>query len=674
MREVTARDRAKSKSRSRSVSMECVEMPMTRRDLLSLGAAGALGLTGARSVHAAAPAAALAPPDPPPGAVASAAPPAATGPWVHAWAPFNEPKYAKGFGHFDFADPMAVKGGTLYLSNPDRRTSFDKFNPYTIKGQSPGGLVIYMFETLTVPSGDEPSTVYGLLAEEMSVAPDRSSVSFRLHPKARFWNGDPVLASDVKHSFEMLTSKYAYPSYRTAFAVADRAVVVDERTVRFDLNNRTIDAVGAIASQLPVFSAKWGVGADGKRKNFDEIISEHPITSGPYTIAATDSGRRIEFKLRPDYWARDLGVRRGFFNFERVVYRYYKDRAVSMEAFKAGEFDLNLEYSARRWDRQHAGAKWDDGRIKKENFPSGMGAGMQAYLFNLRRPIFQDRRLREAMDWAFDFEWINRLRQYQRTYSLFSNSEFAAQGLPSAGELRLLEPFRAQLPAEVFGLPYVPPRTDTSATASRDNLRHARDLLNQAGWKLGADGLLHDAQGRVLEFEYLTSEDGAERTVAVWQSNLLKLGVRMKTRRVDFALYRKRLEVFDYDLVAIRMPDFTLPSALDYVDTFGSKAADEEGSNNFRGTKSPAADAIVAAMGRAQTFDEVRDACRALDRVVMFERWQVPELYGANFRVSYWDRFERPKTVPRFYTIDSPNESLPQWPIINWWLKPEARR
>jgi peptide/nickel transport system substrate-binding protein/microcin C transport system substrate-binding protein len=507
----------------------------------------------------------------------------------------------------------------------------------------------------------------------MLVAPDRSSVTFRLNPKASFWNGDPVLAEDVKHSFEMLTGRFAAPAYRSALAVVDKVTVLDARTIRMDLRERTIDAVGTVAT-LPVFSRKWGLGKDGRAKNFDEIVTEYPITSGPYTIALTDSGRRIEFQRRADYWARDLGVRRGQFNFDRVVYRYYKDRAVSMEAFKAGEFDLTLEYSARRWDRQHAGPKWADGRIRKETFANGMGAGMQAYLFNLRRPIFQDRRTREAMDWAFDFEWVNRLRQYQRTTSMFSNSRFAAQGLPSPGELALLEPFRKELPPAVFGPPYVAPRTDTGPMAPRENLRRARDLLAQAGWKLGPDGVLHDAQGRALEFDYLTSEDGAERTVAVWQSNLRKLGVRMRVRRVDFALYRTRLERFDFDMVAIRMPDFTLPSAQDYVDTLGSKAADEPASGNYRGVKSAAVDALLAALARAATMQELQDACRALDRVVMHEHWQVPELYAPNFRVSYWDRFERPKTLPKYYTIDSPNDALPQWPLIAWWLKPAARR
>ena len=594
-------------------------------------------------------------------------------PWVHAFSVYSQPKYPAGFSHFDYADPKAVKGGTLYLSNPDRRTSFDKYNPFTVKGNSPGGLVIFVFETLAIPSGDEPDTVYGLLAESMQIAPDRSAISFRLHPQARFSNGDLVRAEDVKHSFDMLTSKYASPATRIGYSVIERVDVVDPRTARFVLKDRTLDAA-TTAAGMPVFSRKWGLAPDGRPKPFDQVVNDEPIATGPYRIAKAESGRRLELERRSDYWARDLGVRRGFFNFDRIVYRYYQDRAVSMEAFQAGEFDLNLEYSASRWDRVHAGPKWRDGRIKKELFTHTKGAGLQAYLFNLRLPVFADRRVRQAIDLAYDFEWVNRRKQYKRTESMFANSEFAAQGAPSAGELALLEPFRSQLPAEAFGPPYSAPRTDRSPTALRENLRRARDLLAAAGFRLGDDGVLVNDKGLRLEFEYLTPEEGATRTATVWIDNLRKLGVKMNVRRVDFALYRKRLEEFAYDMISIRMPDFTVPSPSDYLSLLSSKTADEKGSNNFRGVKSAAVDAVLDAMNRATTMPQLLDATRALDRIVMHEHWQVPELYAANYRVSFWDRFERPKTMPRFFTIDSPNESLPQWPITTWWLKAGAAR
>ena len=425
-----------------------------------------------------------------------------------------------------------------------------------------------MFETLAVRSGDEPGTIYGLLAEEMLVPPDRSSITFRLNPKARFYNGDPVTAADVKHSYDMLISKGASPAVRAQYDGVKGAVVLDERTIRFDLKDRTHDTIINVGT-LPVFSRKWGMGADGKPKPFDQVIDEYPITSGPYTIASADSGRRIDFALDPNYWARDLNVRRGQFNFERIVYRLFRDRSISMEAFKAGEFEIIQEFTPQQYVRLHDGAKWRDGRIVKKNFEYGMGKGMQAYLLNLRRPIFQDARVREALDYSYDFEKINLYNQRRRSYSLFSNSDFAANGMPGPGELKLLEPFRAQLPPEVFGTSYQPPRTDTGPNALRENLKKARALLEEAGWKVAADGVLRNAKGEPFEFEYLEPESANQFRTVIWQRNLAKLGINLKSRIVDFALYRKRLETFDFDTITIRTPDFALPSALDYQEIAG---------------------------------------------------------------------------------------------------------
>jgi peptide/nickel transport system substrate-binding protein/microcin C transport system substrate-binding protein len=600
--------------------------------------------------------------------VATAKPPASNaGTWSHAFVAYGEPKYPRDFKSFDYVNPNAPKGGTLYLGNPDRRTSFDKYNPFTTKGSEPTGVVILMFETLAVRSGDEPGTIYGLLAEEMLVPPDRSSITFRLNPKARFNNGDPVLAADVKHSFDMMTSKGASPAYRSQYDGVKGAVVLDERTIRFDLTDRTHDTIINVGT-IPVFSRKWGLGADGKPKPFDQVIDEYPITSGPYTIAGTDSGRRIDFALDPNYWARDLNVRRGQFNFDRIVYRLFRDRSISMEAFKAGEFDIIQEFTPQQYVRLHDGPKWRDGRIIKKNFEYGMGKGMQAYLLNLRRPIFQDIRVREALDYSYDFEKINLYNQRRRSYSLFSNSDFAATGLPGPGELKLLEPFRAQVPPEVFGPSYQPPRTDTGPNALRENLKKARALLEEAGWKVAADGVLRNAKGEPFEFEYLEPESSNQFRTVIWQRNLAKLGINLKSRIVDFALYRKRLETFDFDTVTIRTPDFALPSALDYQESLGSKAATEEGSNNFRGLKNPAVDAMVAAMSGAKTYEELRDASRALDRIVTFGHYQVPQLYAPWYSVSYWNKFGIPKTYPKYYTIDESGD-WPVWAVTAWWSK-----
>ena len=445
--------------------------------------------------------------------------------------------------------------------------------------------------------------------------------------------------------------------------------MLDARTVRFELKDRTTDMLFTVGA-LRVFSRKWGLKPDGTTKPFDEIVDERPITSGPYTIDVADSGRRLEFKRNPDYWARDLPLRRGFFNFDRIVYRYYKDEAVATEAFKAGEFDIVKVYGARTWARQHKGPKWDDGRIVKRLFETATGQGLQAFDLNLRRPIFQDIRVREALGLTYDFDTNNRYRLFKRASSLFNNSEFAAEGPPSPGELALLEPYRKELLKAVFGPAFVAPGTGGEPARLRANLLKARGLLEQAGWKLAPDGRLRNARGEPFEFEYMTPNEGAR--MADWQHNLDKLGIVMKVRQVDFALYRRRLEQYDFDMVAIVEGEFTIPSAADYTTLYGSKSADEKGNNNFRGVKSAAVDHVLEAMSKATTLEALRDACRALDRIVMWNHWQVPDLYFAAETASYWNRFGMPATRPLHFTIDSALTEQPPWPLIAWWIKPGA--
>ncbi|HEU5297429.1 MAG TPA: extracellular solute-binding protein, partial [Burkholderiaceae bacterium] len=567
-----------------------------------------------------------------------------TGQWVHAYAAFGRPALGPEFTHFPYVNPDAPKRGTLYLSNPDRRSSFDKFNYFTLKGEAPAGLLHFMHETLAWRGSDERMTMYGLLAQAMLVAPDRSSITFRLHPQARFSNGDPVLAEDVKFSFDMVVGPKADPAWQSVLAVASAAVVLDERTVRFDMKEHSNDALFQIGTLMQVFSRKWAPG-----KAFDEIVSEYPITSGPYSIARAEGSRRLEFQRRPDYWARELPVRRGFFNFDRVVYRYYQDEDVSTEAFKAGEFDILRTYSARVFARQHRGPKWDDGRIVKVTYQTETVEALQSYQLNLRRPVFQDIRVREAIGLAWDFEQSNRYKTFKQADSLFNNSELAADGSPSAGELMLLEPFRSELPKGVFGPPYRAPRS-RDASELRRNLLRARSLLEAAGWTLAGDGRLRNAKGEPLEFEYLGPGESVVREIE-WARNLEKLGIKLNIRKVDYALFSRRLQEYDFDTTTIVEGHYTLPNVSDYVRGYGSKSADEKGNNNYRGVKSRCVDHLLDAMGRAETFAQLRDACRALDRVVMWSHWQVPQLYAAEIPMSYWNKFEMPAKPPRFFTV-----------------------
>jgi len=598
---------------------------------------------------------------PAPGAGAPADGVAYTGRWVHAFASYGAPKYGPDFAHFEYVNPNAPKGGTVRLRFPDRRSSFDKYNPWTTRGNAPAGILIWMVESLCHLAQDEPSTMYGLLAESLNVAPDFGSVTFRLHPKARFSNGDPVLAADVVHSHAMLASKGASAAYQNVVIGIERVLALDERTVRFDFKEKGRDQV-FIAGTMPVFSRKWGAG-----KPFDQVTQELPITSGAYVIDMAEMPRRIEYRLNPDYWARDLPVRRGHFNFERVVYRAYQDHAVAREAFKAGEFDLMKEYGGRSWVRLHAGPKWDDGRIVKRPLETSFGQGLQSYHLNLRRPLLQDIRVREALDWSFDYDTGNKTGVYRRAQSVFSNSEFAAVGTPSPGELKLLEPFRAELPAKVFGPAYRAPSTGRDPRRLRENLLRARALLEQAGWKLDAAGTLRNAKGEAFVIEYLTPREAG---LEDWQHNLRKLGIELKERTVDFALYRRRLEKYDFDMVTIVEGDFTLPSAAELKVLYGSKAADEEGNSNYRGIKSRAVDAMLEAIAGAETLEQLRDAARAMDRIVTWSHFQVPDLFTNAENMSHWNKFGIPKVQAKYFSADFLINGFVEfgpWPLWCWW-------
>lgn len=609
-----------------------------------------------------APLSAATPPSPALPSVSVPVAPIQTGVWTHAISAYVPPKYPADFKHFEYANPDAPKGGTLNLKNPDRRTSFDKFNPFTTRGNEPTAMKIFMFESLAIRSMDEPLAMYGLLAEAFFVAPDLSSISFRLNPKARFNNGDPVTPQDVVYSLERLKSKEAGPDTQAEVADLERAVVVDERTVRIDLSAKSVNAVFA-AGSMWIFSHKWGVG-----KKFDEVVTEPPISTGAYMIDTYEMPSSIIFKRTSDYWGKDLASRSGHFNFDRVRYRMYRDDVVGWEAFKAGEFDIYKEYRASSWVRKHVGPKWDSATLVKKAFKTEAGQGLQSLNLNLRRPLFQDIRVREALMLAWDFDKYNQYRTFTHSYSVFNNSQFAAAGAPSAEELKLLEPFRAELPPRVFGPAFVPPDNLTSPNALREHLREARNLLAQAGWKVAADGKLRNAKGEPFEFEFMaTNQPG---TLIDYQRNLEKLGIAMKERMVDFALFRRRTEQYDFDLIIIVEPDFTLPSAADLASSYGAKSADEPGNNNYRGVKSRPVDALIERIGTATTVDELRTATRALDRVVMWNFWQVPQIFVAEEQISYRNRFGIPKIQAKYFSADHFLEvSTPPWPLWTWWNK-----
>jgi len=566
---------------------------------------------------------------------------------------YDTPKYSANFTHFDYVNPDAPKGGTLYLANPDRRTGFDKFNPFSLKGVAAADLDNLMFETLAVPSQDEVATIYGLLADDMRLAPDRLSMRFHLNPKARFNNGDPVSAADVKYSFDTLIAQGA-PQYKSIFSDVRQCVIVDAQTVRFDFKS-TNHELPLIVGSLPVFSRKWAAGT-----RFDNIQLVEPIGSGPYRIGSYDLGRTISYQRRNDYWGSELPVRKGMFNFDTIVYRFYKDELARLEAFKAGDFDLVVEYSAKNWVRSYHGPKFASGEIVKRTLKHSNGANMQGFVMNLRRPQFQDVRVRQALGLALDFEWINRqlfYGQYTRIDSYFANSELAARGMPSADELKLLEPLRAKLDPAVFGPAPLPPNTDAPHSL-RANLLQARELFRQAGWEY-RDGALRNAKGEIFSFEIIDDQSAMSRIINVYIRNLNKLGIEVHQRIMDYALAQKRLENFDFDMTSLAFPAISSPGN-EMFDLFGTKAASETGSNNVWGLHEPAVDQLIVKLVASPTRKDLVTTTRALDRVLRHDYITIPHWYSGVHRIAYRNRFGMPAQLPLYY------EANP-YVVSTWW-------
>jgi microcin C transport system substrate-binding protein len=581
---------------------------------------------------------------------------------AHGYALWDDLKYPPGFAAFDYARPDAPRGGELRLVSNQRYSTFDKYNPFTIKGAPPAYLATLLFDSLLAGSMDETASGYGLLAEDVTVAPDRLSATFRLRPQARFHNGSPVLAADVQHSYETLISPYAQPGFKTLLEDVAGCDVLDERTVRFRFKKPNRELPLTVGG-LPIFSRDWGV-VNGKRKRFDEIVMDTPIGSGPYRIGPVRFGKDITYERDPNYWARDLGVRRGGANFERITIKIYKDNTARLEALKAGEFDMMTFYSAGDWARRVNGRKFNSGELVKRAFQHRQPAGFQSYVLNARRPQLQDPRVREALGLALDYDWMNRqmfYNGYPRVKDLFGNTDCAASGTPSPQEQALLEPWRGKVPDAVFGPMYVPPTTEGPGQSLRANLRNAQALLKEAGWEY-RDGALRNAKGEAMVLEYLDSREGGIRTVGPWTRNLEKLGVELRFVAVDFALYQQRLDKFEFDITTINFPGTHNPGQ-QLADIFGSKAADTESSGNYMGVKSAAVDALVAAAAGAKSKADLVPACRALDRVIMHSHYLIPQWTLTSHRMAYnaW-RLGFKEPMP-------PYAGAEEWVMFYWWAR-----
>ena len=558
---------------------------------------------------------------------------------VHAMAMHGTPKYPPGFTHFDYTNPDAPKGGEMRLNAIG---TFDTLNPFALKGVPATGLG-NLFETLTESAQDEAFTRYGLLAESMEMPADRSWVAFNLRPNARWHDGNPVTPEDVIFSVNILKTK-GHPFYRAYFKNIEKAEKIGPRKVKFSFSGGDNRELPLIAGEVSILPKHFWDGRD-----FEKTTLEIPIGSGPYRIKSFEPGRSITYERDKNYWGTDLPVRQGQNNNDITRYDYYRDTTVALEAFKSGEYDFVLESSSKNWAAAYNVPAVKQGLIKKELLKHELPTGMQAFVFNTRRPQFADPRVRQALGYAFDFEWSNKnlfYGQYTRTESYFSNSELASRGLPSPAELEILTPLRGQIPEEVFTTEFHLPSTDARGNI-RANLRKGLALLRQAGWIIKDRILVNAKSGEPMRFEVLLVSPAFERVVLPYVQNLKRLGVDARVRTVDTSQYQNRIDNFDFD-VSIGSFGQSLSPGNEQRDFWGSAAANRPGSRNIIGIKSAAVDKLIDLVIAAPDREALITRSRALDRVLLWGHYVIPQWHIQSFRIAYWNKFERPKITPKY--------------------------
>ncbi len=555
----------------------------------------------------------------------------------HGIAMHGDLKYPSDFSHFDYVNPDAPKGGDVRLATTG---SFDSLNGFIVKGRAAAGLG-GIYDTLATSSADEPFTQYGLLAETITVADDRSWVEFTLRKQARWHDGKPVTVEDVIWTFETLLEQ-GLPFYRFYYGSVDRVEKTADRSVRFIFKDGENRELPLIIGQLSVLPKHYWASRD-----FSKTTLEPPLGSGPYRVGKFEAGRSITLERVADYWGRDIPVNKGQHNFDTIRYDYYRDSSVMLEALKAGEFDFRAENSSKAWATEYDIPAIKNGRLIKSQFKHQRSAGMQGFIFNTRRDIFSDRRVRQALGYAFDFEWSNKslfYGLYNRTRSYFENSELAATGLPSADELKILEPFRGRIPDEVFTAAYEPPANDGSGNI-RKNLRIAGKLLSQAGWQIKDGKRVHDVTGQELTFEILLNSPLFERIVLPYTQNLKKLGVTVSVRTIDTAQYIRRNRTYDFDVI-VRTFGQSLSPGNEQRNYWGSKVADMEGGGNIMGIKDPVIDELIERVIAAPDRGGLVTAVHALDRVLQWGYWLVPHWYNKFDNIVYWNKFGIPDITP----------------------------
>jgi microcin C transport system substrate-binding protein len=556
----------------------------------------------------------------------------------HAIALHGDIKYGPDFTHFEYVDPDAPKGGEILMASIG---SYDSFNSFISEGITPAGLGI-IYDSLTTSSRDEPFTEYGLLAETIEVPADNSWVQYTLRSEARWHDGTPITADDVVFSFEIQTTQGA-PGIRSYYA-AESVEKIDDSTVRFVFSGETNNELPLIMGQLTIIPKHYWEGRD-----FSATTLEAPLGSGPYRIGSFDAGRSISYERVEDYWGSDLPVNAGRYNFDTISYEYFRDPTVTLEAFKAGEYDFRTENIAQDWATAYEIPARDQGHLIQELVTDESGEGMQAFWFNTRLDKFSDPRVREALGYAFDFEWSNAnlfYGQYTRTESFFSNSELASGGLPQGIELEILEEFRGRIPDEVFTEPFTLPRTDGSGNI-RDSLRAATDLLAEAGWEIRGGKLTNVDSGEVMVIEFLLRSPSFERVVAPFVQNLERLGVEASIRLIDNSQWVNRVLASEFDIFILTRRQSLSPGN-EQRNYWSSEAADISGAGNFAGIKNPVIDELIDRVISAPDRETLVAATHALDRVLLSGHYVVPQWHLAGDRIVYWNKFGRPEINPRF--------------------------
>ncbi len=573
----------------------------------------------------------------------------------HALSLIGEPRYPPGFKHFDYVNPDAPKGGKVRLSATG---TFNSLNPFILRGDPAAG-VGFIYENLFEQSLDEPGTAYALLAESISYPDDYSSATFKLREGARWHDGKPVTPEDVIFSMDAL--KKGHPFYAQYYKNVAKVEKTGDREVTFRFDVKDNRELPFIVGELTILPKHYWTGkdADGNPRDITKTTLEPPLGSGPYRVKDVNTGRSITYERVDDYWGADLPVKAGKDNFDEIRYEYFRDTTVAFEAFKADKLDFYRDNSAKNWATAYDFRAAKNGWVKRERIKLKRGQPMQAFVFNLRRDQFKDPRVRRAFNYAFDFEWAKRnlfYDQYERTSSYFQNTELASSGVPEGRELEILTEVKDEIPPEVFTQPYANPKTDGTGRM-RGNLRKATKLFDEAGWEVRDRKLVNKKTGEQMSADFLLVSPLFERIVQPYMRNLERLGIKTSMRVVDVPQYRRRLDTFDFDIIVASFPQSQSPGN-EQRDFWGSAAADKDGSRNLIGIKNPAVDKLIDKIIFAEDRAELVAATHALDRVLLWNNYVVPQWYIPYARVAYWDRFGHPKMLP--------SQSV-GFPTIWWW-------